>query len=74
MMEGKIVVEGRSELAHLHHKLLLLWDHYQLLTQLLLGLRQPRPSLHRGLTRYREVGCSNSFEFVGELLDAVNWR
>ena len=50
----------------LQHRLLMLWDHYQLMTQLLLMLRENSKQMQAVLQRYKEVVCSQSLEFVSE--------
>lgn len=52
----------------IHH----LWEHYQLITKILLGLRLGSRQEKNTIVKYVEDICSDRFEFIRDLLNSIH--
>lgn len=70
-LEHSLQVEDSLELGELETHMGVLWEHYQLVTKILMSLRENPLQERHLLTRYVEEVCSPRFEFLSRLMAAL---
>jgi hypothetical protein len=60
-IEGRVMIQSQHQLCTLEQQIVTLWEHYQLLTGILLGLREGERQEKNSIVKYVESVCSEKF-------------
>lgn len=69
--EGRITIRGQEELQEYERRVLLLWEHYELLSRILELLHGDIAKAKFHIAKYRDAVCTDRFEFLRQVLGEI---